>query len=98
VKAELKVPGALMQDFHQFDGRPVEVGVGAQGFAPPTLYIPVPLDMRKTRAWNLYFGGYMDSMESSLRFVAQDMQFRLTHMREYDDTLVYELIVPRIVD
>lgn len=98
MRGELKVPGVLMQEFHQFDGRDITVNTEYTGFAPPNLYFPVPPDLQKVRAWNLYFRGYMDSMESSLKFVAQEIQFKLIHMREYDDTLVYEMVIPRIVD
>lgn len=98
MKGELKVPGPLMPAYHQFDGMAVEVQTGTGGFAPPTLRFPVMPDLRHTRAEALYYGGWADSVQGSLFLARQDLEFRLTHMREYDDTLVYELQLPRIVD
>lgn len=98
MNGELKVPGHLMQEFHQFDGMPVSVQTGASGFAPPSLYLPVPHSRQRERAWEIYFGGYVDSMDEAFARQVQELRFQLTHMRMADDTLVYELVVPRIVD
>lgn len=91
MKAELKVPGSRMQEYHQFDGRPLGVEVGPRGFAPEVINIPVPPDLQRQLAWERYFGGRSDSMDDAFSQV-QELVFRLTHMREYDDTLVYELV------
>lgn len=83
MKGELKVPGALMQEYHQFDGRPIEVRMGPQGFAVEVICIARPVD-----PWNAYF---LTPDIETLKPPPPPLQFRLTHMREYDDTLVYEL-------
>lgn len=89
MNGELKVPPALMREYHQFDGMPVSVNCGSGGFAPSSVYLPAPI--RPTTA-----ALPTDYMFTSL--VPPDLRFQLTHLRYSDDTLVYELVVPRIVD
>lgn len=91
MNGELKVPGHLMQEYHQFDGRSLGVEVGPRGFAPEAITIPVPPDLQRQLAWERYFGGRANSMDDAF-YQVQQLVFRLTHMREYDDTLVYELV------
>lgn len=89
MNGELKVPGALMQEYHQFDGAPITVQCGSEGFAPSSVYLPSPI--RPITA-----ALPTDCLFMSL--VTPDLRFQLTHLRYSDETLVYELVAPRIVD
>lgn len=86
MRAELRVPPDLMQEYFRFDGMGVTVETNSSGFAPPTLYMP----QRARQKWDDYFGGGDPLMSHT----AEKLTFELMHLRFRDQTLIYELRKP----